>query len=273
MKSEEREYSNTRFPAEVIKEAVAAFDQQANPAGKHRLHLGMSVVIDNAERGHDDEQEFFADYRKSPDSAYYHRWYDNASFRIRTSPFGGSGSSTRPLVSVHIEAERWPQILAVFDVFEANKHQSLLPEEPIRARESERPVLFIGHGPTDVWKELRDHLRDKQGFNVVAYEIGARAGHAIRDILEGMAEESSLAFLVMTGDDTTLQGELHPRLNVVREAGFFQGRLGFNRAIVLLQNGVTEFSNIHGIEQIRFDNIKEILGDVIATIRREFPDA
>jgi hypothetical protein len=271
MKSEKREYSRTRFPADVIKEAVAVFEQQINPNGKLRPHLSLSVVIDGADRGHDDEQEFFADYRKNSDDVTYHRWYDpGGSLIVHT--YSGGGYS-QPRVTVEIRAERWPQILAVMEVFEANKQQSLLPKEEFAATETESPVIFIGHGPTDVWKELRDHLRDKHGFEIIAYEIGARAGHAIRDILEGMVEESSLAFLVMTGDDTTLEGELHPRLNVVHEAGFFQGRLGFNRAIVLLQNGVTEFSNIHGIEQIRFDNIKEIFGDVLATIRREFPDA
>lgn len=122
-----------------------------------------------------------------------------------------------------------------------------------------------------VWKELRDHLQDKHGFKIEAYEIGARSGHGIRDILESMLDKSSMAFLVMTGEDATVSGDLHPRLNVVHEAGLFQGRLRFNRAIVLLEEGATEFSNIHGIEQIRFANIREVFGDVVATIRREFP--
>jgi predicted nucleotide-binding protein len=76
----------------------------------------------------------------------------------------------------------------------------------------------------------------------------------------------------MTGEDAMQSGDLHPRLNVVHEAGLFQGRLGFNRAIVLLEQGTTEFSNIHSIEQVRFANIKEVFGDVVATIRREFPN-
>ena len=79
-----------------------------------------------------------------------------------------------------------------------------------------------------------------------------------------------MAFLVMTGEDQTDSGELHPRLNVVHEVGLFQGRLGFHRAIVLLEEGTSEFSNIHGIEQIRFKNIREVFGDVVATISREF---
>lgn len=87
-----------------------------------------------------------------------------------------------------------------------------------------------------------------------------------------MLEESSLALLVMTGEDETADGKLHPRLNVVHEAGLFQGMLGFARAIVLREEGTEEFSNIHGLQQIPFKkvNIKETFGDVLATIKREF---
>lgn len=108
----------------------------------------------------------------------------------------------------------------------------------------------------------------------MAYEIGARAGHTIRDVVEEMMEKSSFAILVMTGDDHLADGRTHPRLNVVHEAGLFQGHLAFGRAIVLLEEGTEEFSNIHGIHQIRFSrgNIRETFGDVLATIRREFPE-
>ena len=40
-------------------------------------------------------------------------------------------------------------------------------------------------------------------------------------------------------------------MNVVHETGLFQGRLGFNKAIVLMEDGCDEFSNIHGLTQIR----------------------
>jgi hypothetical protein len=39
---------------------------------------------------------------------------------------------------------------------------------------------------------------------------------------------------------------------VTHEAGLFQGRLGFMRAIVVLEEGCTPFSNIEGLGQIRF---------------------
>ncbi len=87
-----------------------------------------------------------------------------------------------------------------------------------------------------------------------------------------MLDESSFALLVLTGEDIHTNGELHARENVIHELGLFQGRLGFTRAIVLLEEGVKEFSNILGINQLRFTKgrIKETFGDVLATIRREF---
>jgi predicted nucleotide-binding protein len=274
VKSEARTYLRTRFSVEVVKDAVKVFDQHTNPDGKHRPVLDMSVVVEGVERGHDDEEEFLADYRKSPDSARYLRSLRDeknhyvASMRIVSS---ARTSYSEVRVSVKVEAERLPQILAVMSVFEANSSQSLLPVETT-PKKKEQPIVFIGHGQSEIWKQLREHLQDKHGFKIEAYEIGARAGHTIRDILQTMLESASIAFLVMTGEDETVAGDLHPRLNVVHEAGLFQGRLGFNRAIILLQTGATEFSNIHGIEQIRFTNIKEVFGDVLATIRREFPN-
>jgi predicted nucleotide-binding protein len=48
----------------------------------------------------------------------------------------------------------------------------------------------------------------------------------------------------MTGEDEDADGKLNARPNVIHEIGLFQGRLGFNKAIVLLENDTEEFSNI-----------------------------
>ena len=36
-------------------------------------------------------------------------------------------------------------------------------------------------------------------------------------------------------------------MNVIHEVGLFQGRLGANKAIILLEDGCEEFSNIQGL--------------------------
>ncbi len=62
----------------------------------------------------------------------------------------------------------------------------------------------------------------------------------------------------------------HPT-NVIHEAGLFQGRLGFERTIILLEEGCEEFSNIQGLGQIRFPsgNIKAIFEDIRHVLERE----
>ena len=69
-----------------------------------------------------------------------------------------------------------------------------------------------------------------------------------------MLESSRFAFLVMTGDDEGPDGTKHARPNVIHEVGLFQGRLGRGRAIVLLEKGGEDFSNIHGLTYIGFPN-------------------
>lgn len=115
-------------------------------------------------------------------------------------------------------------------------------------------------------------MHDQHGLEVVAYEIGPRAGLSVKDVLDAMLNASSFALLVLTGEDQNVDGEWHARQNVIHELGLFQGRLGFTRAIALLEEGVQEFSNILGVNQIRFSkgNIRETFGDVVATVRREF---
>jgi hypothetical protein len=50
--------------------------------------------------------------------------------------------------------------------------------------------------------------------------------------------------------------------------------LPLERGIEVINCPALRGSPIHGIEQIRFDKgrIKETFGDVVATIRREFPE-
>jgi len=54
-----------------------------------------------------------------------------------------------------------------------------------------------------------------------------------------------------TGEDETKDGKLLARQNVVHEAGLFQGKLGFTRAIILLEEVTEGFSNLAGLKRKR----------------------
>jgi predicted nucleotide-binding protein len=168
-----------------------------------------------------------------------------------------------------VQAPTREEIDLVFAALEEHKERCRIPDWK---QEAKSLKIFIGHGRDEQWKRLKDHLHEKHGLQIEAYEIGSRAGHTVRDILTYMLEGSSLALLVMTGEDKAADGSLNPRLNVVHEAGLFQGKLGSERAIVLLEEGTTEFTNIQGLQQIRFakGNIEATFGEVLAVVRREF---
>jgi|SRR5271155_4413554 len=86
-----------------------------------------------------------------------------------------------------------------------------------------------------------------------------------------MLDAAAFASLIMTGEDEQADGKLHARLNVVHETGLFQGRLGFKKAIILLEEGCEEFSNIHGLGQIRFlrNNISSKFEEVRRVLEHE----
>jgi len=131
--------------------------------------------------------------------------------------------------------------------------------------------VFIGHGRSDLWKGLKDFLHDRLGLQWDEFNRSPVAGISNVDRLSQMLEEAAFAFLVMTAEDEMADGTQCARQNVIHEVGLFQGRLGFRRAIVLLEDGCEEFSNIEGIGQIRFPkgDIRAAFEDIRRVLERE----
>ena len=250
-------YYNTKFSSEVIKKAHDQFLTKFHNKKNIKKPQNLSIKYENEKWKFDSLNEFFAEYPKSTGYNFHHI-IDNCSIYI--------SDNIEINTYVIITLPNRGDIESVFNVFEENFEQSKIEVIP-------QPIkVFLGHGNSEQWRDLKDHLHDQHGFDVVAYEVGPRAGLSVKEVLESMLNESSIAFLILTGEDIDAYGEEHARENVIHELGLFQGRLGFKRAIVLLEKDVHEFSNILGLNQLRFSkgNIKETFGDVLATIKREF---
>lgn len=131
--------------------------------------------------------------------------------------------------------------------------------------------IFIGHGRSPQWRELKDFVSERLGLPWDEFNRLPVAGLTSVTRLAQMLEQASFAFLIMTAEDEQADGNRHARMNVIHEVGLFQGRLGFERAIVLLEDGCEEFSNIHGLGQIRFPkgNISAIFEDIRSVLERE----
>lgn len=85
-----------------------------------------------------------------------------------------------------------------------------------------------------------------------------------------MLDEAAIGLIVLTGEDETADGTVQARMNCIHEVGLFQGRLGFERGVVLLEEGCAEFSNIAGLGQIRFN--KGEIGSCFHKIRRHIKE-
>lgn len=137
---------------------------------------------------------------------------------------------------------------------------------------NEKPRVFLGHGSRNkAWLEIESFL-DGMGAEVVSYESRSRAGEHIVDVLTSMLNQSNFALLVHTADDEVAGGATRARENVVHETGLFQARLGFDKAIVIREEGTEPFSNLEGLLELRFTSgqIRDVFDKVAELLNRHF---
>jgi predicted nucleotide-binding protein len=136
---------------------------------------------------------------------------------------------------------------------------------------TEGTKIFLGHGRSAAWRDLKDFLSDRLHLEYDEFNRVSVAGVATSVRLQQMLENARFAFIIMTAEDETAEGKVQARMNVIHEAGLFQGRLGLERAIILLEEGCEEFSNIQGLGQIRFPagNISAKFEDIRMVLERE----
>jgi hypothetical protein len=263
MPTKEKEYHLVIFTPEVIMQAVQLMKEISGKPEESRKFI---IHLNSGERWmHDNQDEFFADYRKKFEyCAMGKSFMGKGNIEIQCyKPFG-----VRTIVSVYLPKRE--EVERVFAIFEDNADKCRIPIKSAQPKVK----VFIGHGHNTQWRDLKEHLQDKHGLEVQAFETGARAGLSISDVLDEMLTNSSFATIVLTGEDKDANFNIHARENVIHELGLFQGRLGWRKTVALVEEGISEFSNIHGLQQIRFskDHIKESFGELLATIKREFPN-
>ncbi len=155
----------------------------------------------------------------------------------------------------------------------ATKAGSHLERKSRRQKRAERigTNVFIGHGRSHVWRDLKDFVQDRLKLPWDEFNRVPVAGVTNIARLSEMLDAAAIALLVMTAEDERADGSVQARMNVIHEAGLFQGRLGFMRAIVLLEEGCEQFSNIDGLGQIRFPpgNISSAFEEIRRVLERE----
>jgi predicted nucleotide-binding protein len=160
---------------------------------------------------------------------------------------------------------------AAFKSLLPTSHSANQTKSASRPSSPETPCVFIGHGRNKLWARLKVFLQDELGLATVTYESEPRSGESIVPILEKMLNQATFSVVVLTAEDETADGSRRARQNVVHEAGLFQGRLGFQKAILLVQEGLEEFSNVSGLQYIPFsdDRIEQSFYELQRVLKRE----
>jgi sugar/nucleoside kinase (ribokinase family) len=123
-----------------------------------------------------------------------------------------------------------------------------------RAATISKPVgrrVFIGYGHDPEWHEVRDQV-ERWGLTPTFFKRTSVAGRFTNNILAQQAFGADFAVIVLSGDDMTANGDLRARENAVHEVGLMQGKLGFERVAIMLEDRITLFTNLEGLQVLRF---------------------
>lgn len=248
-----------KFQPDVIAEGLRLHAELRGP-DEYEVKDRRITFDDNESWEHDTDEEFFADYR-SP--------------RLRSASISQKGCSVfhrdlaqnTPGSRVTVRLPERNQVERVFEVFERAVPVSRM------AHPHPDPVVFIGHGHSDDWRSLKDFLRERAQYRVTNFEAEPRASQMNLDVLVEMAKQASVAVLVHTAEDEVAD-EVRARQNVVHETGFFQGHFGFEKVIIVREEGTAGFTNIQGVQEIRYPpgQIPRVHGEVQAALDDRFPD-
>lgn len=97
--------------------------------------------------------------------------------------------------------------------------------------------VFIAHGANSEWLAVQRFIEERFNLPVYSFESSSWGGRQVTDALANYLEKCSFAICVLTAEDFTGDGRKLARQNVVHEVGLFQGRHGFDRVMVLAEEG------------------------------------
>jgi predicted nucleotide-binding protein len=155
-------------------------------------------------------------------------------------------------------------------ILEAAKSELALREELSQVVTQDQPSdanasaasqssVFIVHGHDEARKhELFRVLTDVTGVRPIILHEQPSSGRTIMEKLEAYAAAAGFAVALLTADDvgrTKGGGTENPRArqNVIFEAGYFAGRLGRDRVVLLHEEDVELPSDLHGVVFVPLD--------------------
>ena len=148
----------------------------------------------------------------------------------------------------------------------AESHRSLIPQ-------TKEVFVIHGHDEPNL-NRLRLLLRDDFDLTPVVILDKAGKSQTTIDKFEAFAKRCGYAIALFTPDDMIASGNIEQykqaRPNVIFETGWFVGRLGKERVLILFREGTKIHSDFDGVNRIEF---KEDIGDKFRQMKSELEAA
>ncbi len=137
------------------------------------------------------------------------------------------------------------------EYLEEIKEESVSVVQNVSALDSAFDKIFIVHGHDGELKQSVARIIEKQGIDAVILSEQANQGRTIIEKFEGYSDVSG-AICLFTADDigkakSSLEDKYRARQNVVMETGYFMGKLGRNRIVILADSGIEMPSDLSGV--------------------------
>ncbi|WP_237320729.1 PfkB family carbohydrate kinase [Streptomyces sp. JJ36] len=121
--------------------------------------------------------------------------------------------------------------------FEAVAHDFIASLDSQRRVDALPRGVFIAHGASPEWVAAKLFIEERLNIPAYSFESSSWGGHQVTEALTDCLDRCSFAICVLTAEDLTEDGRRLARRNVVHEVGLFQGRYGFDRVLMLVEDG------------------------------------
>ena len=115
-------------------------------------------------------------------------------------------------------------------------------------------MVFIVHGHDGELKNSVARLLEKQGIEPIILNEKVNKGQTIIEKIEEYSQSISAAICLFTADDKMADGSKRARQNVVFETGYFYGKVGRDKTIIVAENETLNLSDLQGIVYVNKNN-------------------
>jgi sugar/nucleoside kinase (ribokinase family) len=112
--------------------------------------------------------------------------------------------------------------------------------------------VFIVHDEGPHWQTVKDFLAEVCRLPAYELESSQLNGDEVAELLRRQLARCSFAVCLLSARKTTPGTRAQADQNLVYQAGIFQGRYGFGRVALLVEEGCDTFSNIAGLIRMDF---------------------